>query len=102
MHPFPCLLPGYCVQVLPMRENGIAKPVAGNTERGSLCMWSFSQASSSWKTGEIQRLRWMRANYAMPTIDNQKYTSETYLPDTLFHFKMQRIFGRKNGFPVFQ
>lgn len=61
-----------------------------------------SLASSSWKTGGIKRLRWMKANYTKPTMDNQKDTSVMCLPDSLlFRFKMQEIFGRKNGFPVF-
>lgn len=68
---FPRLFPRYCLQVLPKREKGITK-LQAPPNRQLLDVVVFFLASPSSQRGGTKWLRWIRVNYAMPTIDNRR------------------------------
>lgn len=69
---FPCLFPRYCLQVLPKREKGIAKQLQAPPRRQLTGCSRFFLASPSSQRGRTKWLRWIRVNYAMPTIGNRR------------------------------
>lgn len=102
MHPQPCVVPRYCPQVLPKREKGIAKQLQAPPRRQatgcSPCFFFFFfLASPSSQRGGTKWLRWIRVNYAMPTIDNRRKIAQgcILLPLSFSVSKCQKCLGGK-------
>lgn len=102
---FPRLFPRYCLQVLPTREKGIAKPMQAPPKRQLLDVvgFFFSGVPLSSKRKKqmapVDKVEICNAYHWY----SQKDCTGMYLTATLlFRFKMQEMFGRKNTFPVFQ
>lgn len=95
---FPCLFPRYWLQVLAKREKGIAKQLQAAPRRQPLDVFAFFSGVPLFQRGGTKWLRWIRVNYAMPTIDdNRRKILHGYTLQPLFFSvsKCKRCLGGK-------